>query len=151
MPHLFRTVDGKLWKPSHPIQLTLANGTKNEGIWAGSAQEEKLTWWLRQPGNLLAQTEEVAEVAVKAEDTGKINWGAAPKEARLIFVLKTPTAGKNGQTYRLAKMVTTAATPAQLAYFRDERFSLFGALQSDGSIFRIPPLAPPSPEQGELL
>ena len=151
MPHLFRTLDGKQWKPSQPIHLTLADGTKVEGIWAGSAQEEKLAWWLRKPGNTLAQTDEVAEIAVKAEDTNKINWGAAPKGARLIFVLEAPTVSKKGETYRLAKMVTTAANPAQLAYFHDERFSLFGTLQSDGTIIRIPPLPPPPPEQGELL
>jgi hypothetical protein len=151
MPHLFRTLDGKQWKPSQRIYLMLPNGAKVEGIWAGSAQEEKLAWWLRKPGNILAQTEEVAEIAVKAEDTGKINWGAAPKGARLIFVLEAPTVGKNGETYRLAKMVTTAATPAQIAYFRDERFSLFGKLQTDGSIDRVQPLSPPPAEQGELL
>ena len=151
MPHLFRTLDGKQWKPSQPITLTLVDGTKVEGIWAGSAQEEKLAWWLRKPGNLLAQTAEVAEIAVKAEDTNKINWGAAPKAARLIFVLEAPTVGKKGETYRLARMVTTAANPAQITYFRDERFSLFGTLQSDGTIIRIPPLSPPPPEQGALL
>ena len=78
MPHLFRTLDGKQWKPSQPIHLTLADGTKVEGIWAGSAQEEKLAWWLRKPGNILAQTDEVAEIAVKAEDTNKL-IGAPPR------------------------------------------------------------------------
>lgn len=151
MPHFFRTADDKLCKASHPISLTLADGTPVEGIWAGSAQEEKLTWWLRKPGNELAQTGEVAEIAVKAEDTNKINWGRAPEGARLIFVLEAPTVGKTGHTYRLAKMVTTAATPAQIAYFRDERFSLFGTLKPDGTIARIPPLPPPPPEQGELF
>lgn len=151
MPHLFRTADDKLCKASHPISLTLADETPVEGIWAGSAQEEKLAWWLRKPGNELAQTGEVAEIAVKAEDTGKINWGRAPEGAKLIFVLEAPTVGKTGHTYRLAKMVTTAATPEQIAYFRDERFSLFGTLKPDGTIARISPLPPPPPEQGELF
>lgn len=151
MPHLFRTIDEKLWKASQLIPLKLADGTPVEGIWAGSAQEEKLAWWLRKPGSELAQTGEVSEIAVKAEDTNKINWGAAPEGARLIFVLEAPTVGKSGQTYRLAKMVTTAATPAQIAYFRDERFSLFGTLNPDGTIARISPLSPPPPEQGELF
>lgn len=151
MPHLFRTLDGKQWKAGQPIRLTLADGTKAEGIWAGSAQEEKLAWWLRKPGNVIAQTEDVSEIAVKAEDTGQINWGAAPKGAKVIFVLEAPTVGKKGGSYRLAKMVTTAATPAQIACFHDERFSLFGTLQPDGSINRIPPLSPPPGGQGELL
>ena len=114
-------------------------------------RRKKNSWWLRQQGNLLAQTEEVAEIAVKAEDTGKINWGAAPKAARLLFVLEAPTVGKNGETYRLAKMVTTAANPAQFAYFRDERFALFGTIRLDETIVKIPPLSPPPPEQVELL
>ena len=79
MPHLFRTLDGKLWKPSHPVLLALADGTKAEGIWAGSAQEEKLAWWLRKPGNELAQTEEVSAIAVKAEDLGTKSIGAQPR------------------------------------------------------------------------
>src|SRR5882672_10022474 len=93
-----------------------------EAIWAGSATEEKLRWWLDQRGHQLMQTE--------------------PAAARLIFVLQPPEAGKN---YRLAKMVTTAATPAQVAYFRHQRFALFGTLQPDGSIHRIAPVAPPPP------
>jgi hypothetical protein len=40
-------------------------------------------------------------------------------------------------------MVTTAATPAQAAYFRHNRSSLFGQLQPDGTIHKISPLTPP--------
>ncbi len=154
MPHLFRALDGTLWKPGQSIPLTLAGGTKVSGIWAGSAQEEKLAWWLRQPGSDLAQSEEVAEVAVRADDTGEIAWGAAPAGVRLFFVVEAPRQAKTGESYRLAKMVTAAATPAQVAYFRDERFSLFGTFNADGAIARIPPLAPPPvkpPAQGELF
>lgn len=151
MPHLFRNLDGKLWKPGEPVFLTLADGTKVEGVWAGSAREDKLARWLRAPGNELAQTEEVSEIAIKADDTKETIWGAAPAGARLLFVLEPPPTGKN---YRLAKMVTTAATPAQVIHFRHERFSLFGILKPDGTIAKIPPLPPPSPEhptQGELF
>ena len=126
--------------------MTLADGTKVEGIWAGSATEEKLVWWLRTPGNDLAQTEEVAEIAVKADDTNEIRWGAAPAGARLFFVLEAPTQGKSGESYRIAKMVTTAATPAQIAYFRHKRFSLFGTLKPDGTIAKILPPTPPLPD-----
>ena len=113
--------------------------------------EEKLDWWLRKAGNELVQSEVVAAIAVKADDNGEIIWGDAPAGARLLFVLEAPSPGKN---YRLAKMVTTAATTAQIAYFRHERFSLFGALQPDGTIRKIPPIAPPPPirpAQGELF
>ena len=147
----FRTLDGKLWKPSHPVSLTLADGVKVERIWAGSAQEEKLAWWLGKPGNQLAQTEEVSEVAIKADDAREIVWGAAPAGSRLLFELEAPPPGKN---YRLAKMVTTAANPAQVVHFRHERFSLFGTLKPDGTVARIPPLPPPLPDrpsQGNLF
>lgn len=154
MPHLFRTLDGKLWKASQPLDLTLADGTPIAGLWGGSAQHEKLDWWLRKPGHLLAQTDLVAQVAVRDDDTGEINWGDAPSAARLFFVLESPSIGKNGESYRIAKMVTVATTPAELAYFRDTRFSLFGTFKPDGSITVIPPLPPPPPKpplQGELF
>jgi hypothetical protein len=146
MPHLFRTRDGSLWKPSRRVPLTLADGTKLEGLWGGSAQEEKLKWWLRKPGHELAQTDEVAEVAVRDDETEEVRWGAAPVGARLFFVVEAPIVGKAGGTYRLAKMVTTAATPEQIAYFHDERFSLFGNFDRQGNIASIPPLPPPPPD-----
>lgn len=154
MPHLFRTLDGRLWKAGQPLSLTLADGTPVEGLWGGSAQEEKLDWWLRKPGHQLTQTDEAAEVAVRDDDTDEINWGPAPPRARLFFVLEPPVTGKNGEPYRLAKMVTTATTPEEAAYFNDTRFALFGRFRPDGSIARIPPLPPPPPKppaQGELF
>jgi hypothetical protein len=154
MPHLFRTLDGKLWKASHPLDLAHADGTKAEAVWGGSAQEEKLTWWLAKPGHQLAQTQEVAAVAVRDDETDQINWGDAPPGARLFFVLEPPVKAKDGTSYRIAKMVTNAVTPAQLAYFRETRFALFGTLHPDGSLSRIPPLPPPPPQpplQGELF
>ncbi len=141
MPNLFRTLDGEEWKPG-ALVFQRADGEKVEGHWAGSAQEEKLEWWLRKPGSELVQTEVVAAIASKADDDGEMIWGEAPAGARLLFVLEAREAGK---TYRLAKMVTTAATPAQAAYFRHERSALFGALQGDGGIRRIPPVVPPAP------
>ena len=113
--------------------------------------EEKLDWWLRKTGNELVQSELIAAIAVKADDNGEIIWGDAPAGARLLFVLEAPPPGKN---YRLAKMITTAATTAQIAYFRHERFSLFGTLQPDGTIRKIPSITPPpplGPAQGELF
>ena len=154
MPHLFRTLDGKLWEPREILSLTLADGTSVGGIWGGSAQEEKLRWWLSHPGNELAQSEVVAEIVIKSDDTKEIRWAAAPVGARLIFLLEAPALSKIGERYRLAKMVATAANPAEVAYFHHERTSLFGTLNPDGSISKITPLQPPPPEppdQGELF
>lgn len=154
MPHLFRTLDGRLWKASQPLDLSLADGRQVEAVWGGSAQEEKLAWWLAKPGHELSQTQEVAAVAVRDDETHQINWGDAPAGARLFFVVEPPVTGKNGTPYRIAKMVTTAVTPAQLAYFHDTRFALFGTLHADGSLTRIPSLPPPPPQppvQGELF
>lgn len=151
MPNLFRTSDGKVWKPSQSLPLTLADGTQAEGVWGGSAQQEKLDWWLRPPGNALVQTEEIAAIAIKGDDTKEMLWAEAPAGARLFFVLEARAAGNH---YRLAKMVTTAANPAQRAYFHHERFSLFGKFKPDGSIEVIAPLKPPPPrppDQGELF
>lgn len=155
MPHLFRTLDGTLWKASQPVSLTFADGTKIKGLWGGSAQNETIQKkWLSKPGHDLAQTEPVAEVAVRDDDTDEINWGPAPSGARLFFVLEPPITGKNGEPYRIAKLVTTATTPEEAAYFRDTRFALFGTFSPDGSVAIIPPLPPPPPKpplQGELF
>jgi hypothetical protein len=151
MPNLFRTLDGTVRKPSTPISFERADGTAVEAIWASSAQEEKLDWWLRDPGSQLVQSEEVIAIAVKAKDTQELLWADAPPGARLIFLLQPPPPGKN---YQLAKMVTTASTPAQIATFRHDRFSLFGTLNCNGTISKIPPLDPPPPApkaQGELF
>ena len=151
MPHFFRTRDGIERKPGTLIPLQLADGSPTEGVWAGSATDERLGWWLRQTGNQITQSELVAAVASKADDDGEVIWGDAPDGTRLIFVLIAPPPGKN---YRLAKLVTVAATPAQVAYFRHDRFALFGTLQADGNIKRIPPPnppPPPPPNQGELF
>lgn len=90
MPHLFRTTDGRLWKASQTVVVTRADGTKLEGVWGGSAREERLDWWLSEPGSELAQTDEVAEVAVRDDDTKEVVWGPAPAGARIFFVLKAP-------------------------------------------------------------
>ena len=151
MPNLYRTLDGTERKPGTSIPFRLSDGSIVEGIWAGSATEEKLDGWLRKTGSQLAQSEAVAAVASKADGNGEMIWGDAPDGARLIFVLLSPPLGKS---YRLAKMVTTAANPAQAAYFRHGRFALFGTLQPDGTIRKIPPLTPPPPDppaQGELF
>ena len=151
MPNLYRTLDGLERKPGPPLPFQLADGSAIEGIWAGSATEEKLDWWLRKPGSQLVQSEPVAAVASKADDNSEIVWGDAPAGARLIFVLEAPPPGKS---YRLAKMITTAASAAQTAYFRHDRAALFGTLQLDGTIRRISPLVPPAPKgpaQGELF
>lgn len=142
MPNLFRTLDGVVRKPSTPIPFERPDGTRVQAIWASSAQEEKLAWWLREPGNQLIQSEAISAIALRARDTREILWADAPPGARLIFLLQPPPPGKD---YQLAKMVTTASTPDQLATFRHERFSLFGTLAPDGTISRIPPLRPPPP------
>lgn len=151
MCNLFRTLDGRQRRPSTQIPVQLADGRSIEGTWAGSAKEEKLDWWLRKPGNQLVQSEPVSAVALKADDNGELIWGEAPAGARLIFVLEAQPPGKS---YRLAKLITTAASAAEIAYFRHDRFALFGTLEPEGGIRRIPSLVPPPPKgpaQGELF
>lgn len=48
MPNLYRTLDGQERKPGTPLPFQLADGGIVEGVWAGSAMEEKLDWWLRK-------------------------------------------------------------------------------------------------------
>lgn len=100
------------------------------------------------------QTAVVSGVAVRDDETDEVRWGETPDGVRLFFVLEPSVLGKSGETYRIAKMVTAAATPAQLAYFRDERLALLGDLNPDGTIATVEPLQPPvseTPVQGELF
>jgi hypothetical protein len=157
MPHRFRTTDGKIYGPGSktPFAVSLPDGQESEVIWGGCAQNEKLAWWLRKPGHAIAQSAlEVVAIAIQAEDTKEFICGDAPPGARLIWVLEPPVVSKAGTRYQLAKMVTVEATPAQLAYFRDTRFALFGNLDAEGTVTEIPSLAPPPakpPAQGELF
>lgn len=145
MPNLFRTLDGTIWKPGHPVDLVLADGTALTGIWTGSAQDEKRNWWLRTPGSELTQTaEEVAAVASKDKDTEELLWLDTPARARLFFVLQAREPGKD---YRRALMLTVPATREQDAYLNHERFALLGHFQPDGSIQEIAPLPAPPPRQ----
>ncbi len=150
MPNRFRTTEGHVRTPGETLPLELPDGTVVTGIWGGSAQEEKLAWWLDKPGSQLAQSEPVSAIATKGEEDQLI-WGEAPAGARLFFVLLAPDPGKD---YRIAKMVTTPVNPAQLAYFQDDRFSLFGYFKPDGTLLEIPAPQPPPPppkDQGELF
>jgi len=151
MPNLFRTLDGREWKPKDILALTLPDGTKCEGTWTGSATDEKRDWWVGKPGNELTQCDEVAAVATKSDKTRELLWLDAPARARLFFVLEARETGKN---YQRALMVTVPATPAQNAYLHHDRFCLFGRFKPDGGIERIAPLHPPPPRppaQGELF
>lgn len=151
MPNLFRTLDGKTWKPKDTLPLSLADGTQVEGVWTGSAQDEKRNWWIGQPGAELAQSDAVAAVATKSDDTKELLWLDAPSHARLFFIVQ---AREPGKSYRRALMLTVAATAAQMAYLHHDRFSLFGRFKPDGAIERIAPLPPPPPRpalQGELF
>jgi hypothetical protein len=151
MPNLYRTIDGVIRKPGVSGPFQLADGSFIEGVWTGSATEEKLDWWSRLPGHQIVQSELVAAVASKADDDGELIWDNAPKGVRIFFVLIPVEPGKN---YRKAKLVTTEATQAQSAYFRHHRAALFGTLSPDGSLRRVPPLEPPppaGPKQRELF
>lgn len=154
MPNFFRTATGRECKAGQAFPLTLPDGTLLEGTWAGSAQNEKLSWWLQKSGHQLAESGEISAFACKAEDDGELIWGPAPDGARLFFVLEPQPPGKS---YRLAKMVTTAATPGQLAYFRHSRAPLLGRFGPDGTVEESAPgplpdrPSPPPKAQGELF
>ena len=142
MPHLFRTRDGVERPPGKSLTMTLIDGTEVEALWTGSAQNEKLRWWLSKPGHELAQSDEVSAVAIRGEHTNKLRWGDTPTGAHLFFVLLPPQKSKSGHTYRLARMVTTACTPEQEKYFDDPRFALLGKFDSKGQVAKIAPLTP---------
>ena len=129
----------------------MPTGTKIDGIWTGSATDEKRDWWVGKSGNELTQSDEIMAVGTKSDDTKELLWLDAPPHARLFFVLEARETGKN---YRRALMVTVPTTPEQRAYLHHDRFSLFGKFKPDGTIERIPPLDPPPPRpprQGELF
>jgi hypothetical protein len=149
MPNAFRTTAGEIWRAGQHIPLALADGSVVTEKWAGSATEEKLDWWLRRgSGNLLARTVPVA--AIGTNDGGDFVWADAPPDAHAFFVI----ASESGKNYRLAKMVTTAASPAMAAAIRHDRFALLGRFTETGVIEKMTPpepAAPPPPAQGELF
>jgi hypothetical protein len=157
MPHRFRTPDGTVWQTGRPFPLFLPDGREIEGIWGGCAQNEKLAWWLKKPGHELAQSAVIAGIGIKGEDDDVLRWDTTPQGARLFFVVEPPKLGKSGQSYRLVKMVTVAATPEQFAFFRDERYALLGEFDESGGITVMAPSRPPDPlpsqgpAQGELF
>jgi hypothetical protein len=150
MPNAFRTATGEIWRAGQQIPLTLTDGSVVTEKWAGSAKEERLDWWLRRDsGNLLACTVPVA--AIGTNDSGELLWADAPPDVRAFFVIVAPEPGKN---YRLAKMVTTAASPALSAAIRHDRFALLGVLTTGGTVQKTSPPEPsasPPPAQGELF
>jgi hypothetical protein len=150
MPNAFRTTTGELWRAGQPIPLTLPDGTVATEKWAGSAKEERLEWWLRAgSGNQLARTAPVA--AIGTNDSGALLWADAAPGSHAFFVIVAPEPGKS---YRLAKMVTAAASSALAAAIRHDRFALLGTLTPDGAIEKLTPpepAAPPPPAQGELF
>lgn len=157
MPHRFRTPDDTVWQTGRRFPLFLPDGKEIEGVWGGCAQHEKLDWWLRKPGHELAQSAVIAGIGIKGEDDDILRWDTTPEGARLFFVAAPPTVAKSGQSYRLVKMVTVAATPEQFAFFRDERYALLGTFDAAGKISIMEPLRPPEPvpipppAQGELF
>jgi hypothetical protein len=150
MPNAFRTTAGELWRAGQHLPLTLPDGSVITEKWAGSAKEERLDWWLRPgSGNQLACTVPVA--AIGTNDSGELLWADASPDARAFFVITAPEPGKN---YRLAKMVTAAASPAMTAAIHHDRFALLGVFTPTGAIEkRLPPdpVAPAPPRQGELF
>jgi hypothetical protein len=140
----FRSAVGKEWKPCDTLPVDLADEVEAAGVWAGFATSEKLEWWLRKPGHRIVQTTEpVIAIAERADDTGELIWADIEPSAHLLFVLEPPPAGKD---YRLARLVTKAATAAQAAYFRHDRFPLLGHLERGGLLKEISPSDPPPPE-----
>jgi len=150
MPNAFRTTAGELWRAGQHIPLTLLDGAVVTEKWAGSAKEERLDWWLRPgSGNQLALTPSVT--AIGTNDSGELLWADAAPGTHAFFVIVAPEPGKS---YRLAKMITAAASPALAAAIRHDRFALLGKLTPDGAIAKIAPpepAAPPPPAQGELF
>lgn len=150
MPNAFRTTTGELWRAGQSIPLTLPDGAVVTEKWAGSAKEERLDWWLRPgSGNQLAFTSPVA--AIGTNDSGEFLWADAAPGSHAFFVIVAPESGKS---YRLAKMVTAAASPALAAAIRHDRFALLGRLMPRGDIEKVlppDPDAPLPPAQGELF
>lgn len=141
MPNAFRAIDGTLWKAGQLIPLTLPDGSVVTEKWAGSATEEKLAWWLRpSTENVLAHTPAVA--AIGTDDGGEPVWADAPEGACAFFVITAPEPGKD---YRLAKMVTTAASPAMAAWIGNDRFALLGTPRPNGGFVKVNPPDPPEP------
>lgn len=90
-----------------------------KGVWAGSAQKEKLRYWTK---TMSGEVVTVPGVSRWGEIDGlREEWEDIPEGLTLAGILLPPQMGLNGQTYRLLKIMTAPATGKQLGRFEKDR------------------------------
>ena len=108
-------VEGKIHRPGREVPAFAAGGALTR-TWAGFARSEILKWWLERGGELLDIP--ATEFAERSDRTGELVWDAVPGGLVLRALLDRQTG------HELIKIVTRAATPAEVGKFQHDRMPL---------------------------
>lgn len=108
-------VEGKIHRPGRGVPAIAAGGALT-GIWAGFARSEILKWWLERGAELIDIP--ANEFAERSDLTGELIWDRVPQGLVLRALLDRQT------SHELIKVVTRAATPAEIEKFQHDRMPL---------------------------
>jgi hypothetical protein len=93
----------------------------NEATFGGPARVESKTYWLKQECAEEVRIPNVSRYGERNKTTGAQGWQDVPPGSSLDGLLLPVTTGKNGETYRLVKVLTQPATPEQAARLGNDR------------------------------
>ena len=132
-------IEGKIFRPGREVHAISSCGPVDR-IWAGFARSEILRWWIDRGGELLDIP--ATEFAERSDRSGELIWDSVPEGLVIRALLDRQT------SHELVKIVTRAASPAELEKFQHDRMPLF-----EKSLYVSPPAAPshPSPAASKKI
>ena len=92
-----------------------------EAIFGGPARDESRNYWIKRERAEEVIVPDVTRFGEKNKTTGEQGWEDLPPGSVLEGLLLPLTVGKNGESYRLLKVVTQPATPDQIARLGNDR------------------------------
>jgi hypothetical protein len=133
-------VQGKKRRPGMQLGAWSETGPVY-GVWAGFARQETLGWWRRQGGCLVDVPAD--RFAERSDADRRLVWADVP-EGRVLRAWM-PVAASGAAV--LLKIVTRAASAAELAHFGHDRMPLLEPAQYGATALEMPETSP----QGELF
>jgi hypothetical protein len=92
-----------------------------EAVFGGPAKRESRGYWKSKEGAEDVIVPNVSKFGEKNKVTGAQGWEDVPAGSSLEGLLLPNTVAKNGEHYRLLKIVTQPATPDQIARLGNDR------------------------------
>ena len=118
---------GKIIKPGEKMTVLMKGpGAEFEltfegAVFGGPAKSESRNYWLKREQAEPVIVPDVSKFGEKNKATEAQGWEDIPPGSSLEGLLLPDTVGKNGEHYRLLKMVTRPATPDQIARLGNDR------------------------------